>query len=127
MGAAVPSWWQDWQLFWKIGAMSLLNVGCRLDSLVTSAACTVEMRIAAIPNKLTLRASILRSFYRDLHLDIGPTAVIAKIPGDLSRAVIHHQLQKILSRLTESRARMPVTVLQLGFGRTERNVAGPPK
>src|SRR5579864_4895782 len=108
-----------------MGAMSLLNVTCRPVSvwLVRSAAGAAAIRIDAIHSALTLRASMVFSLYRDSYFHVGPTTVIAEIPSDLSRAVVHHHLKKVLTRLAEARRGRSLPAVELGPGRIKFNVS----
>src|SRR5260370_41757501 len=105
--------------------MSLLNVTCRPASVwpVRSAAQAAAVRIDAIQSALTPRMNMLVSLYRDFYFDVGPTTVIAEIPGDFSRAVVYHHLKNVLTWLTEARRGRPLPTVELGPGRIKRNIS----
>ena len=75
--------------------MFLLNVTCRplLVRLAKSAAWAAKTTVDAIQSELTLRANMVVSLYRDLYFHVGPTAVIAEVPGYFPRAVVYHYLK----------------------------------
>jgi hypothetical protein len=59
MGAMVPAWWQDWQLFWKMGATSLLKVTGLSPAPVASAARAVN-GASKIPEIASVNAGVTR-------------------------------------------------------------------
>ena len=61
---------------------------------------------------------------RDLHLRVGPAAVIPELSRRFARSVIDDGLQDVLARFGERRRRRCLAVHQLRLRRAERDVAG---
>src|ERR1700694_4367576 len=114
------------QLFSKIGATSLLNVTCLAPSVLPfSAACATNSIISEPHTTLALRFNIAASLDTDLHFYISPTAVIPEISGQLTGAVIHHDLQHVLAGGAELRGGCCPAVHDLCARRIEHHGARP--
>ncbi len=74
---------------------------------------TARTIMDAIPRKLTLRVDIAGSFHGHLYLNIGPTAVIAEIPGHFPRTIVHHHLKSIIAWFAKPRLRKGFSFFEL--------------
>src|SRR5277367_2819850 len=103
--------------------MSFVNVTVRADAVPASSAAHAAN---GTMNIVKIVLFIPASLYRDLHLGIRPTTVIAEISGEFSRSVVHYGLEQIHSRLAGGRSCHRFSIHYLGFRRTKRHYARTP-
>src|SRR5262249_20159513 len=109
-----------------------LNVATNATAALTAAIDAVALQDFSMPFFIArsfrsiLIACLLLTVHRYLHLAIGPTAVIAEVPGVFAGTIVHNQLKNVVAGLTEACLRRSLSVHDLSFGRIEHYLAGSP-